>query len=157
MKTITRLACLLAAGALVLAGCGGGDSGQEADTEAINQVVTDINQANDERDGAAYCELLQPSNFLETFDSMNECATETDQILEQAGDQPDLEVEDISIDGDTANVSFVGRSGEAPFVKEGDSWYLVLGQPASGTTEAGPAPEDSGSDSSGATGAEGGG
>jgi hypothetical protein len=128
MKTRTRLALLLAAGMLAIAGCGGGDSGSEADTAAINELVAGINRANAEKDGAAYCELLQPSTFLETFDSMNECARETDQILNQAGDQPELEVEDITIDGDTAMVSFVGRSGEAPFVREGESWYLALGQ-----------------------------
>ena len=128
MKTRTRLALLLAAGMLVIAGCGGGDSGSEADTAAINEVVAEINRANAEQDGAAYCDLLQPSTFFESFNSKAKCATETDQILEQAGEQPELVVEDITIDGDTANVSFVGRSGEAPFVKEGDSWYLALGQ-----------------------------
>jgi hypothetical protein len=91
-------------------------------------VVAEINRANAEQDGAAYCELLQPSTFFESFNSKAKCATETDQILEQAGEQPELVVEDITIDGDTANVSFVGRSGEAPFVREGDNWYLALGQ-----------------------------
>jgi hypothetical protein len=135
MKTTTRLVCLLAVGALVVAGCGGGDSGNEADTAAIEQVVAEINRANSEQDGAAYCDLLQPSTFFDSFSSRSRCASETEQILEQAGEQPELVVEDITIDGDTANVSFVGRSGEAPFVKEGDSWYLALGQPTAAPVE----------------------
>jgi hypothetical protein len=128
MKTTTRLACALAIAAVAVTGCGGGDSGTAADTAAINDLVAEINRANTEKDGGAYCDLLQPSAFLDSFNSRNECATETNQILEQSAVQPDLVVEDITIDGDTAMVSFVGRSGEAPLVKEGDSWYLALGQ-----------------------------
>jgi hypothetical protein len=134
MKTTTRLACLLAAGAILLTGCGG-DSGEEADTAAINEVVEKINAASTQKDGAAYCELIQPSTFLGTFDSMNECARETDQILEGAGEQPELVVEDITVDGDTAMVSFTGRSGEAPFVKEEGTWYLTLGPGTSAPAE----------------------
>lgn len=157
MKTTSRLALLLVAGALTIAGCGGGDSGNEADTAAINEVVAGINRANSEKDGAAYCDLLQPSTFFDSFSSKSKCASETDQILKQAGEQPDLVVEDIKIDGDTANVSFVGRSGEAPFVKENDNWYLVLGRATAGPSEAAPAPDDSASGSPGDTGTEDGG
>ena len=106
------------------------------------------------RTARAYCDLLQPSTFLDSFNSEGpNVRTETNQILEQAGEQPELEVEDITIDGDTAKVSFVGRSGEAPFVKENDNWYLALGQgtaaPGRGrrppaTTAPGTAAEDGG-------------
>jgi len=126
MKTTSRLALLLAVGTLVLAGCGGGGSGNEVDNAAIEELVAELNRANAQRDGAAVCELLQPSTFAMAFNSRAKCASETGQILKQAGKPPKLVVEDISIDGEAATVSFVGRSGEAPLVKEGGNWYLAL-------------------------------
>ncbi len=128
MRTKSKLALALVAGALVFAGCGGGDSGSEDDRAAIEEVVAQINAANNQADGAAYCDLLQPSTFSDTFTSRARCVRETNQILEQAGRQSELEVESVTVDGDTARVSFAGRSGEAPFVKEDDRWYLALNQ-----------------------------
>lgn len=140
MRTTSKLACALVAGALAISGCGGDDSGSEEDTAAINELVTQINAANAEKDGAAYCNLLQPSTFSETFTSKARCVRETNQILEQAGKQPELVVEGVSVDGDTAKVTFAERSGEAPFVKENGNWYLTLGQgtadsPSDGVSE----------------------
>lgn len=128
MRTTSKVACALVAGAMALAGCGGGDSGSAEDEAAIEELVTQINQANADRDGASYCDLLQPSTFFDTFTSRAKCARETNQILDQAGRQPELEVESVSVDGDTAKVTFADRSGEAPFVKEDGRWYLALGQ-----------------------------
>ena len=130
MRTKRKLSFALAVGALAVVGCGGGDSGSEEDRAAIEGLVTQINRANADRDGAAYCDLLQPSTFLDTFPSRARCVRETNQILDQAGRQPALVVENISVDGDTARVAFAERSGEAPFVKEDDRWYLALGQAA---------------------------
>ncbi|MEX0620972.1 MAG: hypothetical protein WD181_05260 [Solirubrobacterales bacterium] len=126
MKTSIKMAFLLLAGAVAIAGCGGSDASSEADTVAINELVVEFNRANAQKDGAAVCGLLQPSTFSYSFSSKAKCASETSQILELAGRQPELVVEDITIDGNTANVSFAGRSGEAPLVKEGNSWYLAL-------------------------------
>jgi ABC-type glycerol-3-phosphate transport system substrate-binding protein len=139
MRKTSKVACALVAGALALAGCGGGNSGSAEDETAIEEIVTQINRANEDADGAAYCDLLQPSTFFETFTSKAKCARETDQILNQAGRQPELEVESVSVDGDTAKVTFAGRSGEAPFVKEDGRWYLALGE-----GPAAPAEPDSG-------------
>jgi hypothetical protein len=141
MRTTSKAACALVAGALLFAGCGGGESGSAADEAAIEEIVSQINRANADRDGAAYCDLLQPSTFFDTFTSRAKCARETNQILEQAGRQPELEVESVSVDGDTARVTFAGRSGEAPFIREDGRWYLALGQ---GSPE--PAETGSGSD-----------
>ncbi len=128
MRTKSKLACALVVGLLAVAGCGDDDSGSADDQVAIEEVVAQINLANAEKDGAAYCDLLQPSTFFDTFTSRAKCVRETNQILEQVGRQPELEVESVSVDGDTAKVAFAGRSGEAPFVKEDDRWYLVLSQ-----------------------------
>ncbi len=144
MRTTSKAACALVVGALVFAGCGGGDSGSAEDEAAIEEVVTLINRANADSDGAAYCDLLQPSTFFDTFTSRAKCARETNQILEQAGSQPELEVESITVDGDTAKVTFAGRSGEAPFVKEDDRWYLALGQGTPEPAETGQGGGDNG-------------
>jgi ketosteroid isomerase-like protein len=134
MRTKSKLALALVAGALAVSGCGGDDSSQEADRAAISDTVASINSAVSEGDGAAYCALLEPATFFgadtpdATFDSQEQCARETDQILEQAGDQPALEVEEITFEGDDAALAtFTGRSGEARFVKVDDTWYLSLG------------------------------
>ena len=153
MRTKIKLACALVAGMLAFAACGSGDSGSEDDRAAIEQIVAGINMANAEQDGEAYCDLLQPSTFFDTFTSRAKCARETNQILDQAGRQPELEVESISVDGDTARVTFTGRSGEAPFVKEDDKWYLALGQ---GVTESAEGAGASGGNGDGGDGSGGG-
>jgi hypothetical protein len=145
MRMTSKVACALVVGALAIAGCGDDESGDSEDEAAIEQVVVEIDRATADRDGAAYCELLQPSTLFDTFTSRARCVRETNQILEQAGEQPKLEVESVAVDGDTARVTFSGRSGEAPFIKEDGRWYLVLGQ---GAAE----PADSGSSSGGGDG-----
>lgn len=155
MRTSTKLALALVAGAIVASGCGGSDDSSEADQSAIVDRVQEINTAVRERDGETYCALLEPDTFLgastpdASFDSRDQCATETDQILKQAGRQPALVVENIEIDGeDSALVSFTDRNGEASFVKVDGAWYLSLGAPETPITEAtgatGPVGEDGG-------------
>ncbi len=157
MRTKSKLACALVAGALAFAGCGSGDSGSEDDRAAIEQIVAGINTANADQDGAAYCDLLQPSTFFDTFTSRAKCARETNQILDQAGRQSELEVESISVDGDTARVTFTGRSGEAPFVKEDGRWYLALGQAATESADgAGSSGGNGGGEGNGGNGGNGG-
>jgi len=155
MRTTTKLALALVSGAIVVSGCGGTDDSAEADQAAIADRVQEINTAVSERDGDGYCALLEPDTFLgastpdASFDSRDQCARETDQILKQAGSQPALVVEDIRIEGeDSALVSFTDRNGEASFVKVNDAWYLSLGAPETPITEAtgatGPVGEDGG-------------
>ena len=156
MRTKSKLACALVAGALALAGCGSSDSGSQDDRAAIEQIVDGINTANADKDGAAYCDLLQPSTFFDTFTSRAKCVRETNQILDQVGRQSELEVESISVDGDTARVTFAGRSGEAPFVREDGQWYLALGQAATEVTDGAGASGGSGGGSGGNGGENGG-
>lgn len=153
MRTKSKLALVLAAGVLAVSGCGRDDSSQEADRVAITEAVDSINSAVADKDGAAYCALLEPATFFgadtpeAAFDSQAQCARETDQILKQAGDQPTLELQEITFEGDDAALAtFTGRNGEARFVKVDDTWYLSLGASeaargveGSGTSEEGPA------------------
>jgi hypothetical protein len=157
MRTKSKLALALVAGVLAVSGCGGDDSSQEADRAAITETVGSINTAVSEKDGAAYCALLEPASFFgadtpdAAFDSQAQCARETDQILEQAGDQPALEVDEITFEGDDAALAtFTGRNGEARFVKVDDTWYLSLG--ASDAARAVEGSTEDGAPDEGATG-----
>lgn len=135
MKMKTKTAFLLAVGALTFAGCGGSDTDSTADRAAIEQLVADFNLANERRDGAAVCDLLQPSTFLDTFTSKAKCARETDQILAQSKGTPKLVIEDIALEGDNATVTFAGRSNEAPMIKENGRWYIVLESGETGASQ----------------------
>jgi ketosteroid isomerase-like protein len=151
MRTSLKLALALVVGAIAISGCGSDDSAQEADRAAITETVDSINAAVSDKDGAAYCALLEPATFFgadtpdAAFDSQAQCARETNQILKQAGEQRALEVEEIRFDGDDAALAtFTGRNGEARFVKVDDTWYLSLGasetaRSIEGSTESGTA------------------
>lgn len=117
--------CALMATTLLAAGCGSSeDSPSEEDTQAINKLVADLNEATQEKDASAFCLLIQPSAVDETFHGIDQCVKETKPILKNATDQPVLEVEDIIVEGDQATVTF--PQGEANFVREGSQWYLPL-------------------------------
>lgn len=127
--------------ALVATGCGGSDdSGSEEDTQAITALVEELNRVTADKDAAAFCDVMQPTQVEETFHSVDRCVSETEKILKQAGEQPVLEIEDISVDGDRAEVQFAGRAGTAVLVKEDGEWYVPF---SSGTDES-----DSGSEGS---------
>jgi hypothetical protein len=135
MKMKTKMAFLLTVGATAFAGCGGSETDNTADIAAIEQLVADFNQANERKDGAAVCDLFQPSTFFKTFGSKAKCARETDQIFAQSKQTPKLVIEDIAVEGTTAAVTFIGRTNEAPMVKEGGSWYIALESDETGAAQ----------------------
>ena len=48
---------------------------------------------------------MQPSGVTEVFNTQSQCVRETKKILEQnSADQPELKIENIEVDGDTAMV-----------------------------------------------------
>ena len=120
--------CAVLATALMAAGCGSSNDSTSADDEQeIRALVADVNRATAEQDASAFCLLIQPSAIQETFNDIDRCVSETKKILEQAGEQPKLEVESIEVDGDVAAVQFSGSAGgEANFVREGGQWYVPL-------------------------------
>ena len=123
------ISAILAA-ALLVAGCGDSEeTTSDADIREIRELVTEVNAATKEKDASAFCLLIQPSAIEETFVDIDRCVRETKPILEQAGTQPTLEVEDVDVDGDLASVTFAGGTGtEATFVREGGQWYVPLDQ-----------------------------
>jgi hypothetical protein len=120
--------CALIASTLVAVGCGdSGDSTSDADTQAIKELVTKMNEATQARDASAFCLIMQPSAVEKTFHDIDRCVSETRPILKAAGKQPELEVESVEVDGDVATVQFAGDAGgEARFVREGSQWYVPL-------------------------------
>jgi len=133
MKRTLALIAVVATGALALAACGGDDGASDADRRAIDDLVTELNRVTAEKDAAGFCAMMQPSRIEETFSSRGRCVRETKAILEQAGDQPTLDVESIEVEGDTAEVKFAGRSGPALLVREDGKWYIPLAAEASAT------------------------
>ncbi len=122
--------CAVMATALLAAGCGNSDeSTSNEDEKEIRELVTEVNQATAGKDASAFCLLIQPSAIEKTFVDIDRCVKETKKILEQAGEQPTLEVESVEVDGDLASVTFAGSaSNEATFVREGGRWYVPLDQ-----------------------------
>jgi len=111
-------------------GCGSSDdSTSDADDQAIRELVSKLNQATQDKDASAFCLIMQPSAVDETFHDIDRCVSETKPILESAGKQPVLKVDTIEVDGDVANVTFAGGTGnEAKFVREDGQWYVPLDQ-----------------------------
>ena len=122
--------CALAGAALMASGCGSSDdSTSDADDQAIRELVSKLNQATQDKDASAFCLIMQPSAVDETFHDIDRCVSETKPILESAGKQPVLKVDTIEVDGDVANVTFAGGTGnEAKFVREDGQWYVPLDQ-----------------------------
>ncbi|MGK2956196.1 MAG: hypothetical protein ACSLFI_11075 [Solirubrobacterales bacterium] len=129
-----KLATLvLAATFVVSTGCGGSDDSTSADTKQdeadITALVSDINTVTKDKDAQGFCALMQPSGVTEVFNTQSQCVRETEKILEQSREtEPTLEIENISIDGDTATVELANDAGGAPvnLVKEGGKWYVPL-------------------------------
>lgn len=130
MKTKLTIVSLLAVASLAFAGCGGGSSSDDSeDTAAITALVTEINRVSKEQDAQGFCAVMQPSGVKETFDTYGKCVKETSAILKQSRqEEPELKIEDISIDGDRATVDLTGESSGAPIelVKEDGRWYVPL-------------------------------
>ena len=131
MKIKLTLVSVLATGALLMAGCGGDDSSSVSaeDEEAITELVAEINRVTEEQDAQGFCAVMSPSDVTEQFDTQSRCVKETTQILKlTGGEDAQLEVENIEVDGDTASVDLKGAGGGAPvqLVKEGGKWYVPL-------------------------------
>ena len=93
--------CAVIATSLLAVGCGSSeDSTSEEDSQGITELVDRLNDAAREKDASEYCLIMQPSAVEETFHGIDRCVKETEAILEAAGEQPALTIEQVEIDGD---------------------------------------------------------
>ena len=127
MKPTVAVASFLAASVLALSACGGdGDSENGADSEAITGLVGELNRITSDRDAAGFCDVMQPSGVAANFNSRGRCIRETALILEQAGRQPTLNIEEIQVEDDRASVSLEGSAAPLALVREGGQWYVAF-------------------------------
>jgi hypothetical protein len=128
---VARLACL-AALALTLAACGGGD-----DDEDARQAVRDFVEATNARDGDQLCGELLTQDYLEKYTGAtgdgaeDECKKQLDVIsglkLRLVG------IDGVEVDGDRATVRATIASGgqrlprRFELVKEDGEWKLNSG------------------------------
>ena len=126
----------LAAAAIVLAGCGGGEGD---DRKAVEQTVIDYYVAfsADDRDRACDRLSITARDQLIQETRQKDCpagiarAREDPQIKQYLPGLAKVKVEKVEIDGNTATaeVKGLGASSSVPLVKEGDSWKIgALGE-----------------------------
>jgi uncharacterized cupredoxin-like copper-binding protein len=123
----------LAAVPLVLAalatGCAGGASSSsdfQGEEKQVAEVVEDLQSAGETGDARAICEdVLATSLSDQIKDAGSTCEQEMEKAIEDADDF-DLDVEDVTIEGDTATVKVRGGDGDEvrtfEFEREGSSW-----------------------------------
>ena len=126
-----KLIAVAALAALVLAGCGGSDSGGDSDEDQVRATVSSFSDAVADGDFAAVCEMYSPETqafFKETKDVAGDCEVLIEgtyggldeQTVEALG-----EVETIEVEGDTANVE-LGNGDQMVLQKVDGEWMLTL-------------------------------
>lgn len=126
------LICLLASAMslFVLGGCGGSDDSgaSEADTQELTALASQINDISVNSDAKGFCAILAPSEVKATFRSRKRCTDEYTKIFQSVKDPQPVTLEDISVDGDSADVTFKEQDGAIKFVKEDGEWWLSVNQ-----------------------------
>lgn len=124
---------ILAAVVVAITACGGGDnSDSAADEQEITALVGELNRITADRDAAGFCDVMQPSGVKANFNTRRRCVRETTQILDQAGKQPTLNIDEISVDGDLATVSLEGGVGELSLARENGRWFVAFSDASPG-------------------------
>jgi hypothetical protein len=128
---ISKLAALMAAlclaFGLVVAGCGSSDSPED--------VVESFYTALGDGDAGEICDLLSSSAQEEAAAGEDSCedgvkkAIDSGAAEEALGAADEIEVGEVTEDGDTAKVavSFGDEESEVPLVKEDDEWKIDIG------------------------------
>jgi hypothetical protein len=117
--------------ALLISACGTNASSAEkfaGEEKAVAQVVEDISSAGRSGDAARICSDLLAAALVERMKAGSaSCASELDKSLDDADDF-NLEVEDVTVSGDTATARVTGNDGDSDrtvtfrFVKEEGRW-----------------------------------
>lgn len=136
---------VVASAAPMLSGCGGGDDNgaSQVDTDQLTALAGQINDISQNSDAEGFCAILAPSEIKATFRSRARCTGEYKKVFSSIQDPQPATLEEISVDGDTAELTFKEQDGAVTFIKEEGQWWLAVHQ-GNGSSSS------SGSDSSGA-------
>jgi hypothetical protein len=116
--------------AALASGCtaSGSSSDFEGEEKRVADVVERLQSAGSKGDGKVICDEVLAASLREQVQaSGSNCEQEIDKALKDADDF-DLEVEDVTIDGDEATVRVKGLDGgadrvrELRFEREGSDW-----------------------------------
>jgi CRISPR/Cas system-associated protein Csm6 len=117
-----RTAATALALAALLAGCGSTSSSSSSDfsgeEKQVADVVEQLQSDGESRDAKGICEDVLASALVKQIQQAGStCEAEIDKAIRDADDY-DLEVQDVTITGDTATAKVKGRVGDADQVRE---------------------------------------
>jgi hypothetical protein len=117
--------------AALAAGCGASASSAgdfEGEERRVADVVEKLQSAGETGDAAEICDEVLASDLREEMRAAGaNCEQELDKAIQDADDF-ELEVEDVTVSGDTATAKVRGRDGgeervrNFEFVREGSGW-----------------------------------
>ena len=121
------IACALAATALLVAGCGEGQS----DEEQVRETVTELGRATEQKDYQALCDrILAPSLVEELKEVGLPCEVALQGALGEV-EEPKLTIGKITVDGDRAQAEVrTSAAGQPPsqdvveLVRLEDDWRI---------------------------------
>jgi hypothetical protein len=123
-RTLLAVPLLLAA---LASGCTGGSSsadGFEGEEKQVAEVVEELQSAGEAGDAGAICEDVLARQLREQIQEAGaSCEQEIELALKDADDF-ELDVEDVTIQGNTATAKVKGeeRVRDFEFVREGSEW-----------------------------------
>ena len=108
--------------AALLAGCGSStsssSSGFSGEEKKVADVVEQLQSDGESRDAKGICEDVLASALVKQIQQAGStCEVEIDKAIRDADDY-DLEVQDVTVTGDTATAKVKGRVGDADQVRE---------------------------------------
>jgi hypothetical protein len=141
LRTVAAAAvCVTALG---LTACGGGDdSGQPSEEQAAaaKEIVglgAQLKQAYNQKDAAAACALLDPQGLKQEFKTKRACAKQVNAAISQGRGRPEIEFDQVTVDGDHATAVVKSDTGETTydFIKVGDKWYIDISRQGSSSSQ----------------------
>jgi hypothetical protein len=127
-RSLVALPLVLAA---LASGCGGGTSSSDdfaGEEKQVADVVEQLQSAGETGDAREICEEILATSLAERIRAAgSSCEQELDKAIKDADDF-DLDVEDVTIQGDTATARVKGREGDTArvrtfeFEREGRDW-----------------------------------
>ena len=115
--------------------CGGGDDDSDqpsADQAAEAALVVDVGRqlkvAYDQKDAKKACGLIDPEGLQKEFRTKRACVRQVQTAIGQGRGRPEIEFDEVTVDGNTATAVTKNDSGETTydFVKVDGKWYIDI-------------------------------